>query len=61
MKECSKIEDFEKLLVLKLGGLWKHGGKKNVLIVIPRVYKVDKYYMNKGFVHVKSEHLCIVY
>jgi hypothetical protein len=27
-KECTKIEDKEKLLVLKLSSLWKHGVKK---------------------------------
>jgi hypothetical protein len=60
-KECMKIEDKEKLLVLKLSNFWKHGDKKNVLIVVPRLYKVSEYYMNKGFVHAKNEHLYIVY
>jgi hypothetical protein len=60
-KECTKIEDKEKLLVLKLSSLWKHGVKKKNLIVVPRLYKVGEYYMNKGFVHAKNEHLYIVY
>jgi hypothetical protein len=38
-RECTKIEDKEKLLVLKFNSLWKHGGKKNALIVVPRLYK----------------------
>jgi hypothetical protein len=35
--------------------------EKNALIVVPRFYKVGEYYMNKGFVHAKNEHLYIVY
>jgi len=60
-KECSKIEDKERLVVFKLSSLWKHGDKKNVLIVVSRLYKVGESYMNKGFVHAKNKHLYIVY
>ncbi len=61
MKECTKIKDKENLLALKFGSLWKHGGKENIFIVVPRVYKVGEFYMNKGFVHAKNEHLYIIY
>jgi hypothetical protein len=39
-KKCTKIEDKEKLLVLKLSSIWKHGGKKNALIVVQDFIKL---------------------
>jgi hypothetical protein len=52
-----KIEGKETLLALKLYDLWKHNGRRKVLIIIPRVCKTNEYYMNKDFVHAKKEHL----
>jgi hypothetical protein len=34
-KVCTKILSKEKLIALKLDNLWKHGGRKKVLVVVP--------------------------
>jgi hypothetical protein len=49
----------EKLLTPKLDNHWKHNGKIKALIVIPNVYKIRKFYMNKDFVHAKDEHFYV--
>jgi hypothetical protein len=59
MKDYTKIKSKEKLLALKLNRLWKHGGKRKAFILVPRVYKVGEYYMNKDFVHVENEYLYV--
>jgi hypothetical protein len=56
-KVCTKIKGKEKLLAPKLDNLWKHNGRRKALGTISKVFKVGEYYMNKDFVHAKSEHL----
>jgi hypothetical protein len=34
-KVCTKITSKEKLIAPKLDNLWKHGGRKRVLVVVP--------------------------
>jgi hypothetical protein len=41
-KVCSKIEDKEKLLALKLDSLWKHNGRRRALMAIPGVCKIGE-------------------
>jgi hypothetical protein len=38
-----KVKGKETLLAPKLDNLWKHNGKRNALIAIPRVYKTNEY------------------
>jgi hypothetical protein len=44
---CTKIVGKEKLLDLKLGNLWKHGGNRKALVAILGNFCVGEYYMNK--------------
>jgi hypothetical protein len=44
-------------LAPKLDNLWKHGGRREALVVILRVYKTRKIYMKKKLVHAKNERL----
>jgi hypothetical protein len=56
-KVCTKIKGKEKLMAHKLDNLWKHGGRRKKIMVIPKVYNVGEYYMNKDFIHAKNERL----
>jgi hypothetical protein len=47
----------EKLVAFNLNSLWKHGGRKKAIIAIPSGCKIEKFYMNKKFVHAKNAHL----
>jgi hypothetical protein len=47
----------EKLLAFKLDSFWKHSGRKKALVTILGVCKANEYYMNKGSIHGKNEHL----
>jgi hypothetical protein len=42
-----------------MNNLWKHGGKRQALILLFKVYKVGEYYMNKDFFHAENEHLFV--
>ncbi len=56
-KVCTKREGKEKLLAPKFDNLWKHSGRRKALATISKVFKAGEFYMNKDFVHAKSEHL----
>jgi hypothetical protein len=47
----------EKLLAFNFDSLWKRGGRKKAIIAIRNGCQIEKFYMNKKFVHAKNEHL----
>jgi transposase len=57
-KVCSKIEECDKLLVLKLDSLWKHVGHKKVVTLIANV-AVKEYNFLKMNQHVFNECLYV--
>jgi hypothetical protein len=50
------IDGKDKLLVAKLGSLWKHAGRRKVLVVMSKV-KVGEHYVLKSNAHVANEKL----
>jgi hypothetical protein len=54
-KICTKINYKEKLLAPKLDNFWKHGGRRMVLVVIPRFCNASEYYMDKVYVNPKKK------
>jgi hypothetical protein len=54
-KVYTKIEGKKKLLAPKWDTLWKHGGRKEVLVAL-LICRVGKFYMNKNLCsHAKNE------
>ncbi len=47
-------------MALKLYNLWKHGDKRKVSFVIPRVCTTSEYYTNKESTHANNKHLYVI-